>query len=115
MKKTLLFAAIVVLLSAFAEPVKKYIITVCVEKTVYAPCPYAGQKDGFGRILPNDCTRVHFMKQYDTLRFEFEDSLQGRNFYLQAFNQIGVVPADTTLGVINYADFKVRIDTLTQE
>jgi hypothetical protein len=114
MKKTLLLTVLVVLLSAFAQPVKKYIVTVCIEKIVYAPCPQAGQKDTFGRVLPSNCTRVHFLQQHDTLRFEFEDSLQARSFYQQAFGQIGVVPADTTAGVINNTRFDIRVsnDTL---
>lgn len=114
MKKTFLLAVLVVLLSAFAEPVKKYIVTVCIEKTAYAPCPEAGQKDAFGRVLPSNCTRVHFMQQHDTLRFEFEDSLQARSFYQQAFAQTGVMPPDTTVGVITHTRFDVQAfnDTL---
>jgi hypothetical protein len=112
MKKTLSLAVLVVLLSAFAQPVKHYVVTLVVEKTVYAPCPQTGKKDGFGRVIPNSCTRVHFCKQYDTLRFDFQDSIQGRAFYLEAFNQIGISPSDSTAGIISYVGFKTQKDTL---
>lgn len=115
MKKTLLLAALVVLLSAFGEPVKKYVVTLAVEKTVYVPCPEVGKKDAFGRVLGNVCTKVHFGKACDTTRFYFDDSLQGRALYLQGLSQVGIVPADSTMGVIVHASFKVETDTVTNK
>lgn len=105
MKNIFLIAAILLCL---AVTPKKYVVKWVVSKTLVVGCPNDGKKDNFGREIPNECTRIHFKLQHDTLSRAYCTIDSARWMYNRVNPLKYVVQADTTLGVITY----VKLDSI---